>query len=259
MAQECAAGERSGWHEFVRDYGEIARPLLMQYFPALSADIDSHLSAVFQRAGDQQNAWFKSLKFQNEREFMMAFRELVFAYGRSVTTAPTPEVSLEQFRTLLAELNVVEREILWLFVKGYATGQVAPMMMNAEATVRQIKRVADERAERLFPGPGSQALKASAPALMQVAEAAKSEQCLSLKTFNNIINGQISWRERERAEEHIRDCFYCLDRFTAFQEMIYLRKQIQPLPDAQIEAALESIGVAYAKRKGLLAKLFARA
>jgi hypothetical protein len=258
MAQDCAAGERLGWSEFVRDYGPITRTLLEHYFPVLKPDIDHHVLGVFERAHANDDAWFKSTKFQNEREFMMAFRDMLFAYGRTAARVPVPELSLEQFKEIVKDLNVVEREVLWLVVKGYTAEQIAPMMMNAEATANAIKAVADQRLKELFPTMTADAFNVSARSLIEAAEKTKSEECLPLKTFNNIVNGQISWRERDVAEEHIRDCFYCIDRFTGFQEMVRLRKDATPLPEDQVAARMEQLGFRKAKKSGLFAKLFAK-
>src|SRR5438270_6233475 len=134
MAEDCARGERQGWYEFVRDFAGMVRKLLLHYFPSLEPEIEQHVVAVFERARQQNGAWFGTLHFANEREFLMSFRELVFAYGREHARLPTPPVSLEQMRTVMADLTVVERELLWLFVKGYTAEQIAPMMMNAAAT-----------------------------------------------------------------------------------------------------------------------------
>ena len=258
MVEDCGAGERLGWSEFVRDYGPITRQLLLHYFPVLQPEIEQHVRGPFERAHANGNSWFKEIKFQNEREFMMAFRELLFAYGRTAARVPVPELSLEQFKEIVKDLNVVEREVMWLYVNGYDASQIAPMMMNAEATARDVKQVADQRLKDLFPAMTADAFNVSARALMEAAEKAKADSCLPLKTFNNIVNGQISWRERELAEQHIRDCFYCIDRFTGFQEMIRLRKDAVPMPEPQVDAVVDAMGFPKARKKGVFAKIFAK-
>lgn len=258
MVQDCAAGERLGWQEFVRDYAEITAQLLEHYFPVLHPEIDSHVTGFFQRAHASDDVWFKELKFQNEREFLIAYRELVFEYARTVARVPTPELSLDQFKEIVKDQSVVEREIMWLFLKGYTAPQISPMMMNAEATSNAVKSVADQRLKDLFPAMTADAYNISARTLIEAAEKTKTEDCLPLKTFNNIVNGQVSWRERDVAEQHIRDCFYCIDRFTSFQEMIRLRKDGKPAPEAKIEAILGPLGFAAAKKKGLLAKMLGK-
>jgi hypothetical protein len=256
MAQGCAAGEKLGWYEFVRDYTGITRQLLEQYFPVLQPEVDQHVVGVFERAHANENYWFQQLKFQNEREFMIAFREMLFVYGRTVARVPAPELSLDQFRAIIKDLNVVEREIMWLFMKGYSAAQIAPMMANAEATSNAVKTVAEQRLAELVPNAKKDAFTLSAQTLIEAAEKTKTEQCLSLKTFNNIVNGQVTWRERDVAEEHIKDCFYCIDRFTSFNEMIRLRKDAVPLPEVQVNSILEQLGFVAAKKKGIFAKIF---
>jgi hypothetical protein len=258
MKEDCARGERQGWHEFVRDYGPLAKTLLQQYFPTLAPEMEAHIQAIFQRARANQNEWFQNLSFTNEREFLMAFRQLVFQYGREAARVPVPQLSLDQVREIMKDLPVTEREMLWLFIKGYTAPQIARMMRDAEHTADQVKRTADERLKELLPATTPDAFSISARVLMEEAEKANSEQCVALKTFNNILNGQITWRERELAEEHIRDCFNCLDRFTAFQEMIRLRKDTKPLDEEEVQPILEELHLPPAKGKGVLARLFAK-
>jgi len=258
MAQDCAAGERLGWQEFVRDYAEITERMLDHYFPVLHTELDQHALGLFQRAQANGNSWFKDIRFQNEREFLMAFRELLFAYGRTVARVPTPELSLDQFKQVVKDLSVVEREIMWLFMKGYTAQQISPMMMNAEATSNAVKAVADQRLKDLFPAMTADALNISARTLIEAAEKTNTPECLPLKTFNNIVNGQVSWRERDVAEQHIRDCFYCIDRFTSFQEMIRLKKDAKAVPEAKVDPMLAALGFGAAKKKGLFAKILGK-
>jgi len=244
MAEDCAQGERRGWQEFVRDFAGIARSLLVHYFPTLGSEMDGHVTAVFRRAGAQHGSWFSGLKFSNEREFMMALRDLVFAHGREQERGPAAPLSLDQVRAMMKDLTLLEREMLWLFIKGYDAQGIAGIMMNATATAEAVKRIAN------------QDLALSARALMESAEQAKTDQCCPLKTFNNLVNGQITWREREAAEQHMADCFYCIDRFTTFQEMVRLRKDVSPLREPEVEAILAQLPFVSDRRRGVLSRLF---
>jgi hypothetical protein len=258
MAEDCGRGERLGWQEFVRDYAPITRVLLEQYFPMLKPELDAHITAVFERARAGNNSWFSTLHFANEREFLMSFRELVFSYGRSAARVPVPEISLDQMRDIMKDLPVVEREMLWLCVKGYSADQIGPMISNQESTAHAVREVAGQRLAEILPGASPEAFNVSARVLMESAEKCKSEECLALRTFNNLINGQVSWRERELAEQHVRDCFYCLDRFTAYQEMIRIRKDVQSLPELEVSSTLSRLAVPPAKPKSLLSRLLAK-
>jgi hypothetical protein len=258
MVEDCRRGERQGWYDFVRDYAGIAGKLLQHYFPTLTAELDAHMAAVFRRAQADSAGWFSGLRFSNEREFLMALRDLVFAYGREVARVPTPQLSLDQLRQIMADLPLVEREMLWLIIKGYTAEQIAPIMMNAAATVQAVKKVGDERLAAVVPGAAPDVFVISARVLMEQAETARTEQCSSLKTFNDIVNGQITWRERELAEEHVQNCFYCIDRFTTFLELLRLRRDVSPLPEPEVEKILAELNLPAAKSKGLFARLLSR-
>ncbi len=256
MAEDCARDERLGWLEFVRDYGDITRKLLGHYFPTLKPELDGHVPAVFARARANGSAWFAGFRFANEREFLMAFRELAFGYGREQERIPAPQISLEQLAEITKDLSVVQREVLWFYIKGYDAGQIGPMLANLETTAAALKEIADERLAAIIPGSSPDAFVVSARVLMQDAEKKSTPECLPLKTFNNMINGQLTWRERDLAEEHIKNCFYCIDRYTSYCEMIRMRKDAQSLPEEEVERILGQMGVPPTKPKGLLAKLF---
>jgi len=253
MAEDCTRGDSRGWEQFVRGHGWIAAQLLARYFPTLAPEADEHLAAVFQRAHAGDAAWFRGLSFSNERDFAMAFRELVFAHGREAARLPLPPAPLEQFQAAVAKLPLMERAILWLQIKGYDAPQIAAILDSAAATAAAATTTSDSLAAVLPAAPDARAL--AARSLIEAAEKARTEDCLPLKTFNNLVNGQLTWRERELAEEHIRPCLYCLDHFTAFQEMVRYLRDAQALPDAQVGALLAALGLRPPK-KGLLGRMF---
>jgi hypothetical protein len=258
MAEDCAWGERLGWEEFARDYSGFARYFLAHYFPALAPDIDDHVAAVFQRARANNNQFFQGLKFANEREFAMAFRDFVFGYGREAARLPMPQLSIEQARSVMKDLPMVEQQMLWLFMRGFQEEQISPVLMHADATARNVKQKADERVRAIVPDASPDALIISARALMEAAEQAKTDACLPLKTYNNIVNGQVSWRERDVAEKHVESCFYCLDRFTTFQEIIRLIKIRTPAPEEDIEKVVGKLDLPAKRKSGLFAKILGK-
>jgi hypothetical protein len=255
--QDCSIGARQGWFEFIRDYAPITRTLLQKYFPALSPELDNHVVAVFARAHADQNAWFPTLRFTNEREFAMPFRDLVLAYGRSVERF-SPALTTEDLARALDGLSLIQRQCFWGFLKGWNVEEISAMLMNASATAQETKATADERLSLMAGPPGSADRPAAARAAIEVAQSTSSADCLSWKTCNNLVNGQISWLDRQRAEQHIADCLHCLNNFTAFQEMIWLRKTTLPAASSDAERILSALNL-QSESKGLLSRLFSRA
>lgn len=256
MAEDCVRGEPRGWEEFVRGHGWIVAQLLGRYFPTLAPEAAQHLAAIFQRARANGAAWFRGLTFTNEREFAMAFRELVFAYGREAARLPLPQSPREKFQAAVAKLSLMERQILWLQIEGYDPPRIAAILASAAATVDAATRAVGERLGDVLPA-AADARALAARALIEAAEKNHTEDCLPLKTFNNLVNGQLTWRERELAEEHIRPCLYCLDRYTAFQEMIRFLRDAQALPGEQVAALLATLGL-HPPKKSLLGRIFSR-
>lgn len=258
MAEDCRRGERLGWEEFIRDYSGFARIFLSHYFPALQPEIAEHMVAVFRRARANDSAFFHGLKFANEREFAFTFRDFVFAYGREAARLPEPQISLDQAREIMKDLPVVEQQMLWLFIRGFTAQQIAPILMNADATAHKVEQIAAERIGQILPSASNDALVMSARALMQQAELRRTEECLPLKTFNNLINGQVTWRERDVAEKHVAECFYCLDRFSTFQEIVRMMKDRQPAAETEVERILAQLELPSKSKAGLLAKMFGK-
>jgi len=258
MVEDCARDERLGWEEFVRDYRAMTRDMLAHYFPALAPEIDDHVTAVFRRARANNNSFFEGLKVANEREFACTYRDFLFSYGREVARLPVPQISLEQVRGVMKDLPMVEQQVLWLFMRGFREEQIAPILMHADATTRNVKAKADERVREIVPDASPDALVISARALMEAAEKSKTESCLPLKTFNNIVNGQVSWRERDVAEKHVASCFYCLDRFTTFQEIVKEMKDRKPASEEETEKIVGKLDLPPKRKAGLLAKMFGK-
>jgi hypothetical protein len=254
-AEDCSLGARRGWSEFIRDYSPIARTLLLKYFPGLPPDIDQHLIGIFTRAHADNNAWFRNLHFTNEREFAMTFRDLVFAHGNTAEHRPAPAISAEDLARALTGFSLVQREFFWGFLKGWNVQEISAMLMNAAATAEEAKKTAEDRLSALIGPPGSTDRAARVRAAIETANSAASPECLSWKTFNNLINGQISWLDRERAEQHMSECLHCLNAFTAFQEMIWLARNAQAASQPEVERILSALELRKAP-SGFLKHLF---
>jgi hypothetical protein len=248
---------KQGWVEFVRDYAPIARTLLSHYFPALMPDLDLAVSDVFARAHVNGNAWFQSLRFTNEREFAMTFRNLVFESGRSQARLPGPDIPADSIFALLNGLSLVQRQFFLLFLSGWQVYEASRILMNASATAEETKKAADDRLASL---PGGQVERAAITLLaIEAAQTRGGADCLTWKTFNNLVNGQISWNSRDAAEQHMTNCVHCLEAFTAFQEMIWLRKETTTFSDQEIQGLIEKLHIRGGVSKGLFSRILSRA
>jgi hypothetical protein len=252
--EDCSRGVYQGWYELVRDYTPVGRMLLAHYFPTLQPDLNVAVTNIFATARANDNAWFGSLRFANEREFAMAFGDLVFACGRSEARLPAPKIAADQIFALLEGLTLIERELFWVFLMGWNVQQGSAILMNASATAEETHKVADEKLAQLGPKAERSSIALVA---IEAAQSRRGSDCLPWKTFNNLINGQISWDEREAAERHLTGCVHCLNAFTAFQEMIWLQKHAVPLGEKEAEALAAALGMHRAS-KGLLGRFFPR-
>lgn len=254
-AEGCAKGLRQGWFDFVRDYGAIADVLLAHYYPGLASELPLHMQSVFARANADGNAWFRSLHFSNEREFSMAFRQLVFVYGNHSQRMTPPEISADSLVQAQEGLMLVQRQIFWLYLRGWSADEASSILTNAASTAQEVRQLADERLALIITQGSPTNRLAAARGAMESSEHAHTADCLSWKTMDNIINGQIAWRDRQASERHMNGCNHCLNAFTSFQEMIWLRTSAKPLPQAEIDSIVRTLHVQ--GPKGLFSRLLA--
>lgn len=243
MRDACLAGQAEGWRRFLRAYAPLARHLLERYFP--SQDTAALLAEVFRGAQANQAELWRTFAGSSEKEFLLHFRGFVMGQARAARGAP-PETPLtpEAFWNLLQGFPLFQQEMLVLSVRRYTPEELNEIMKFKPETARAVLAQAQEKLRgQLGEKTGSDLLARDLDPLFAAYEAQRGEKCLADRTYREILDGQITWRDRQAAERHIEDCPYCLNRSADYREVEHYYRTLPPAEDSALAPLLSALGL----------------
>ncbi len=258
MISGCRNSERESWGEFALRYSPYAIFILEHSFPELTQEISGHVDRIFvqTREGD----FFTVFQGRRERDFLMHFRRLVWDYGLSMTPVPETPMNRELLEKVTDGFSMTQQQILWMNLQGVAAPTAATVLLVDVATVTEVLKKANTNLRALLDRWSVNTLAESGRSLVQAARNWSGSDCPSDSVFGRMIDGQISWHDREKLERHVRSCFYCIDRFTACREVVYCMRKLPLAEEKDVSRILAAAGIsATEKKKGLLSKLFSKA
>ena len=257
MISGCLKGEAESWREFARQYSPYAVFVLEPSFPELKQEIASHVDRIFAqtRGGD----FFTAFQGRREREFLLHFRNLVWNYGRSLTAVPETLLDRELLEKITDGFTLLQREIVWISLKGFAAPITCAILMVDAATATEVLKKANANLRRLVDRWSENTLAESGRSLLLAVPGWSGKDCLGDSAYGKIVDGQISWRDRDAMERHLRSCFYCVDRFTSHKEVVYCLRKLPAAPKTDVSRILAAVGIGTEReKKGLLSKLFSK-
>lgn len=229
MVRGCPQGDPQAWREFALRYAPLAWHLLAHYFPSLAPQVDTAVESLFRKTLEGDGAFFSSFRARTERELQAHFRDFVLAsggaLGASATTGEAPRVTLETLAEALQGLPAYPKQAFWLWALGYAPEEVAPMLNLKPPTVQETVARGQEALRSKMEAWSKQSLRQSGPALAAEAVAGRGDKCYPRLIWNRLLDGQISWQEREEILRHVAACWFCVDSFSTFQEVVYLARK----------------------------------
>jgi hypothetical protein len=244
MVRDCRENRAEGWSYFIANYVPVLRKLIAHYGNGDAAALDRVLRGLT----NPQPSIFASLEPSPERWFVAELRQRTVA--ELAFRAPEIELDLETAATALAPLTVVEKEAAWTEGMGYTPEEAGAMLRMAPATVAKIR----DRAAELLRGSTDawrrSLLRENGPQLGRAAAQAGGAECLSAKTFLDMLDGRTSWQGRDQMERHVSGCMHCIDHFCRMAEVIEVLRGIQPLSDEEAAPYRQALGVEAAKKKG---------
>jgi hypothetical protein len=247
MVRDCRADLPQGWTHFVSYYVPVIRRILAQYAPDQARDpklLDSVLLAIRR----PESSMFNSIEPAPERWFVAELRQKVVAELKP--SAAEIEIGLDSVSAALQPLTMTERQAVWFETMHYAPGETGPMLRISAQTVEKVR----ERAAELIRGSVDAwrrtLLAENGSGLGKEALAARGKDCLPAKAFLDVIEGRSVWREREMMDQHLRNCWHCVDHFCRLVEVNEWLRGNQPLSPAEAEPFFQLLGVAAAKPSG---------
>lgn len=242
MVARCLDRDKSGWRQFAGDYLPFAGAVLDRHFPALASRRTELLGALLLRAADQDARFLRDYSGYSDREFLLHLRELTMLLGSEHQPAPpAPEVPLdwEIFEKALTGFTALERQVVWLFVLNPDAGDRDKILLLDPSAAGAHFSKAQEALRAGCDRWSAETLAQNGPELAREARARRTNECAAPKAFLRLVDGQITWRDRENLEHHLAACWHCVDLLCRFREAIFLARLTQPLSEPQIEGYLK--------------------
>jgi len=227
MIRDCRADQPEGWSYLISEYLPAIRKLLAHYAPGQS--VESVLVALRK----PESSLFQSLEPAPERWFVAELRQKVLA------ELPLPAldltIDLETVASALEPMTVLEKQVAWLDSMRYSASETGVMLRMAPATAEKIRSRAGELVRGRVDAWRPALLFENGLALGREAAAVSGEECLPVRAFLDVIDGRMTWNEKERIERHVNGCWHCVDHFCRMVEVVHVMRGLQPLTAAEAE------------------------
>ncbi len=249
MIQDCRQSRPEGWSYFITHYVPVIRGLLAHYFPERAAD-PALLERVLLKLRAPDAGLFHSLDPAPERAFVAELRQRVLAAveaDRASATAPVA-VELETLGAALEPLTMTEKLVAWFETMRYGDADAGRMLRMSAQTAEKIRVRAAELIRGAVDSWRSTILADNGVLLGQAAAALSTKDCPVPKAFFDVIDGRTTWRGREEMEQHVKNCWYCLDHYCRLLEVVDLLRAVKPLPASEAEDYKKLLGLPPAKR-----------
>jgi hypothetical protein len=238
MIRDCRADKAEGWAYFVSNYAPVIRKLTAHY----GGDFESALTML----RNPQSSPFQSMEPAPERWFVAEIRQQIVAAAPSV--AAEISLDLETVADALGPLTTIEKQAAWFETMRFAPQPTAEALRMAAATVEKIRARADELIRGKVDSWRRELLAANGRALGLEAVQVKTKECLPVKTFLDVLDGRSTWRGREEIEQHIGNCWHCIDHFCRMAEVIEILRGVEPLSEAEAAPIRKKLGIETPKR-----------
>jgi hypothetical protein len=227
MARDCRTDRPEGWSFFISNYVPVVRKLVAHY----GSGEEALLNRVLVGIRKPESTLFQTLEPAPERWFLAELRQNVLA--QLETPAPEIELDLETVAAALEPLTMVEKQAVWIETMHYQAEATGPMLRMAPQTVEKIRGRAAELIRGKVDAWRRSLLADNGASLGRAAAAGAGKDCLSPKTFLDILDGRMTWRGREELERHVNGCWHCIDHFCRMVEIVELLREIHPLTEQE--------------------------
>jgi hypothetical protein len=249
MVEACLANQDAGWKHFVTDYLPFAALLLDRHYPQLITSREDLLREVLLRARDEEREFFREYRGHSEREFLAHLRGLALRVLEEAEPAvPAPEILLpwESFERSFSGLTALERQVVWLFLLC-PRAEDAPLLLRADRTsVTAMLGRAQEQLRGALDHWSADLLEQNRHLLAAEVRRRETKECPDPRAWLRLLDGQITWRDRQDLERHLVVCWFCVDRLCRFREVMRLSRLVQPLTEIEAQPFAKTIGLGFA-------------
>ncbi len=261
----CEEGQAEAWRAFLSQYTPLVFELFNVYVPwtperrcALWRDALAELAAGnFKR--------LREFPHQAEREFLVDLRAFLFGRARPLleassdrTDAPPP--TPEKVAALLEGAPLLHQEIMFLKLAGYSDATIERLLRISPSVGQAgLERLKPEYSVALEGAEDRCLWPAAWLAMTAAARAARKPECPDLRQLIRVLDGQISWYDKEPIEQHRAQCLSCLEHWTSLLEVVGWAKHAQRFSEPELETFLSALPLKETgeRKKTFFKRLFA--
>ena len=228
------------WRNLIRFYLPLTEHLVRQCFSDVWPNSTDGAAALFGRLRANAGERLRVFAGLSEKEFLMFLRDELFALGRERRGEREPlGMTHEQFAALLNEFPHLPREAVVMLSKGYPPERFAIVLHMEDATARGIQEKVNTKLE-------AAGLSLRLPAnldrlLWQLEQQESTPDCVPVRTFVRIKDGQITWNDKQAADRHLAGCLRCFQHSVTYQELHWFYLDYRPAEASQVEAVAAKI------------------
>jgi hypothetical protein len=236
MIRDCRANKPEGWRYFVSTYVPVIRKLLAHY----GAD-PAALEKVLRCVRKPESSLFQSLEPAPERWFVAELRQTIMA--QTAPPASVAPLDLESLSPALEPLTLVEKQVAWLESMRYTPAETGVHLRMAPKTAEKIRGKVADLIRGHVDSWSSTMLAESGRSLGTEALVLKGEECLTAKTFLDLLDGRTTWQGRDQLERHVTRCWHCIDYYCRLVETVEVLRGNQPIGEAEAAPLLELLDI----------------
>lgn len=246
MLQGCRGGNRRACKQLVQSYLSLTEFWIDHYFPALSPQRGQIITELLKTSIVDQDGLLNTFQGTWEREFLREWRlyTLRLCRARAVfVNGPTSMPLLrDQLEGLLKGFPLLQQELLWFHMCHLPIGEVTQILSVRSEGIESILAKALARSvEMKLPFSAEGQITSMPPDLLVEIDSVEGEDCVPVRLFSKIIDGQAVWGEKEKAEGHATDCLHCLSNLTALKEIIFKLRTLPAADPLRIENFVTSV------------------
>ena len=262
MYRSCLSGRPeeadAGWRSLLRFFLPITDHLVGQYFSDVWPDPADGSAALFAYLRANNAERLGAYRGQAEKEFLMFLRDELFALGRTNRGEFEPlGMTHEQFAELLNQFLPIPREAVVMMAKGYEPEKFAIVLHLEDATAREIQQKCSATLANV--GLGLRLPVNLDRLLGHLEQQEPTPECMPVRTFVRIKDGQITWNDKEVTDWHLARCLHCFQHYVTYQELHWFFVDYPPAEPRQVEAVAVRMGLASERpprKPSLLGRVF---
>ena len=241
MLEGCIKKDPRSWEYCISRYGAVSRRLIEKNFDCGNGELDLFLGEVLGSMCGKNCQFFSEFPGSSEREFVLYLRERILHVLRvHMKASHSPVLTIQILSQVFTSSPLAYQETAWLALKGYndeVTGKIlrVPVSLSRKGRGELMPRLAKYVDEAELP-----VLRLDDTVLAEV-ESLKGPNCIAVKAFSKVIDGQMPWREKQVIEQHIGECLNCLDRITYLKETIFHLRSLPPLEEELVRRYMDQL------------------